>query len=391
MTDAGTLLPVHFIPDDPEADRPEEGMGLCLSGGGFRAMLFHAGALWRLNELGFLPKFERISSVSGGSIASGVLGLAWKRLAFDVKGVSPVLEQEVIQPIRRFADHTFDWKVVVGGFLLPGSAGDRMIDFYRDHLFGRQTLQDLPDATTGEGPRFVINATNLQSGVLWRFSQPYMADYRVGWLAHPEIEVAVAASAGFPPVLSPVVLKLEEGELQRDVGNDLHMPPYTTRVELADGGIYDNLGLETVLKRYRTVFVADGGGRLSPDPDPPDDVIRQASRVLNVIDSQVRSLRKRLIMEAYRRAPDTPGSRRGAYWGIWANIAEYGLSDSLRCDVASTTKLAETPTRLAELDALHQERLINWGYAVCDAAVRRWFDRDLPAPSAFPYPQAQVG
>ena len=36
-------------------------------------------------------------------------------------------------------------------------------------------------------------------------------------------------------------------------------------------------------------------------------------------------------------------------------------------------------------DAL-QERLINWGYAVCDVALRKWVDPDAPAPGAFPFP-----
>lgn len=51
----------------------EEGIGLALSGGGFRAMLFHLGSLWRLNELGLLQKLNRISSVSGGSLLAGRL------------------------------------------------------------------------------------------------------------------------------------------------------------------------------------------------------------------------------------------------------------------------------------------------------------------------------
>jgi NTE family protein len=38
--------------DEPE--RVEPGVALCLSGGGYRAMLFHVGAIWRLNELGYL-------------------------------------------------------------------------------------------------------------------------------------------------------------------------------------------------------------------------------------------------------------------------------------------------------------------------------------------------
>ncbi len=57
-----------------------DGIGLALSGGGFRATLFHCGALWRLAELGYLPRLSRISSVSGGSITAGVLGLKWTKL-----------------------------------------------------------------------------------------------------------------------------------------------------------------------------------------------------------------------------------------------------------------------------------------------------------------------
>ena len=63
----------------------EEGWALCLSGGGYRAMLFHLGTLWRLNELGYLAKLDRISSVSGGSITSGVLGASWASLDFDAR------------------------------------------------------------------------------------------------------------------------------------------------------------------------------------------------------------------------------------------------------------------------------------------------------------------
>ena len=46
-------------------------MGVCLSGGGFRATLFHVGALKRLNELGLLKNVDTFSSVSGGSITNG--------------------------------------------------------------------------------------------------------------------------------------------------------------------------------------------------------------------------------------------------------------------------------------------------------------------------------
>jgi len=62
------------------SEGPESGIGLALSGGGFRATLFHCGAFWRLNELSYLQKLDRVSSVSGGSIAAGVLGVKWSKL-----------------------------------------------------------------------------------------------------------------------------------------------------------------------------------------------------------------------------------------------------------------------------------------------------------------------
>src|SRR5438874_1324595 len=65
-----------------------DGVALCLSGGGYRAMLFHAGTLWRLNELGWLKRLNRVSCVSGGSITAGVLGLAWSNLDFGPDGIA---------------------------------------------------------------------------------------------------------------------------------------------------------------------------------------------------------------------------------------------------------------------------------------------------------------
>jgi NTE family protein len=182
--------PVHRIPTDPETPTLREGIALCLSGGGYRAMLFHAGALWRLNEAGYLPRLKRISSVSGGSITAGVLGHRWSQLAFDGSGVATAFENEVVAPVRRLAGKTVDEAAVVGGVLLPGTVGDRVVKAYDRYLFEGATLQDLPEDSGGKAPRFVINATNVQSGVLWRFSRPYMADYRVGMIRSPKLPLA---------------------------------------------------------------------------------------------------------------------------------------------------------------------------------------------------------
>jgi NTE family protein len=166
---SAACLPVAFLPnEDSEANDVVSGIALCLSGGGYRAMVFHLGAILRLNEAGLLGKLDRISSVSGGSITSGMLGLKWPRLRFDAGGVATNLVSEVVEPIRGLAGKTIDSTAITVGAVLPGiSIGDKVEAAYRKHLFGDATLQHLPDH-----PRFVINATNVQSGALWRFMRP---------------------------------------------------------------------------------------------------------------------------------------------------------------------------------------------------------------------------
>jgi NTE family protein len=374
--------PVEKIVTDPSERVPEAGMALCLSGGGYRAMLFHVGALWRLYEARLLQNMQRISSVSGGSITAGVLALKWRQLSFDPGHLQSDFVPQVVSPIRALAGETIDADSIIWGVMAPGRVSERVAEAYDRTLFHGATLQDIPGT-----PRFVINATNVQSGVLWRFMQPYMRDYRVGEVKEPKILLAqaVAASSAFPPVLSPLEMRLDEDDFIPNSGHDLQRKPFTTKVILTDGGVYDNLGLETAWKRYKTILVSDGGGQLQPEEEPTSDWARHSFRILNLIDNQVRSLRKRQVIGSYKS-----GARQGAYWGIRTNIADYELADALDCPHDRTKELAETPTRLKRLGEILQERLINWGYAVCDAALRKHVEPTLPKPLNFPYPEAGV-
>ena len=385
MPDLNFAAPVEVVstgsPHDG-LDQPEPGIALCLSGGGYRAMLFHLGALWRLAELGYLPKLSRVSSVSGGSITAAVLGHRWATLGFDANGVPAHFVPQVVAPIRDLAGATIDRAAIIGGILTPGSVADKVVDAYRTHLFGAATLQDLPAGS----PRFVINATNVQSGALFRFSRPYIADYRLGVIRNPSVEiaVAVAASSAFPPVLSPLRLKFPESAWTSSgqPGEDLHRSPFLTDVVLTDGGVYDNLGLETAWKRYDTILVSNGGGKMAAEEAAESDWARHAIRINEVIDNQVRSLRSRQVIGSFVRK-----ERKGTYWAVRTNIADYARPDALPCPLERTTELAQVKTRLKQMDAALQERLINWGYAVCDAAMRTHVVPAAPKPGVFPYPR----
>jgi len=346
--------------------------------------VFHIGVLWRLYDAGILKTVKRVSSVSGGSITAGVLGLKWGKLSHDPAKLAQDFVPEVVAPLRKLAGTTIDANAVIGG-LLPGShISDQVTAAYDKYLFGGATLQALPD---DPAPRFVINATNVQSGALWRFEKPYMRDYRVGEVKNPTVSLAraVTASSAFPPVLSPCQIDLPASAYTPDTGDDLQREPFTTHVVLTDGGVYDNLGLETAWKRYDTILVSDAGAKMQAEEEPKTDWARHAYRVFDLVDNQVRSLRKRQVIDSY-----VSGDRKGAYWGIRTNIADYKLADAMDCPFDRTTELALTPTRLKRLDDLTQDRLINWGYGVCDAALRAHVNPALGKPGGFPYPASKV-
>lgn len=97
----------------------EPGIGLALSGGGFRATLFHLGSIWRLNELGLLAKLDRVSSVSGGSITAGCLVANWRRLQW-ADGVVRNFESAVVAPLRKFCSLNLDGPAIRGEPFDPG-------------------------------------------------------------------------------------------------------------------------------------------------------------------------------------------------------------------------------------------------------------------------------
>jgi NTE family protein len=307
------LAPVDFA-EGETLRQPEDGIALCLSGGGSRAMLFHAGALIRLNELGILKQIDMVSSVSGGSITAGVLARHWSELDFDDDGHARRLDELVVGPLREICRHWIDKPAWLIGFITPGlTPVKRFAQVLDEHLYGGVKL-----SAVSPNPEFVINATNLASTVLWRFSQGYMRDYRVGEVTQHDttIATAVAASSAFPIAFAPLRLSFAAGKID-PYRDSLKDDDFRRAVPLGDGGIYDNLGLEAAWKRYRTVFVSDGGGETAPEAHPDLDVIRQVFRVMKIIDRQVRSLRKRLLIDSYKARPRTsPRSRAGAYWGV---------------------------------------------------------------------------
>ena len=214
-----------------------------------------------------------------------------------------------------------------------------------------------------------------------------MGDWRVGLIKNPTLDLAVAVGApsAFPPLLSPVEMKLHQEDFDKTTAGSLFKPPFTTDVILADGGVYDNLGLETAWKNYETILVSDGGGVTGEEGSPAKDWARHSFRILMLLYSQVGSLRKRWTIGSFEI-----GMRKGTYWGITTDIANYKLPDALPCPLERTNQLAGTPTRLAAMGEALKQRLVNWGYAVSDAGLRKHVDATIAKPKGFPYPSVGV-
>lgn len=350
-------------------------LGLALSGGGFRASLFHIGSLIRINEAGLLPKIDEVTSVSGGSITSAYLAINWSKLQFDHQGTATNFDDVVVQPLRKFCGRTIDVGTILGGILSPfHHPSNILIRKYRKHLFGDKTLQDMP--APGAGPRFTIYATSLQTGASVRFTREYLGEYHLGKIFDPNIYIAfaVAASSAFPPPLCPVELKLDAHAWKASEISDQHGDEYLKgTMWLADGGIYDNLGLERLTQRCDRVLVSDAGapfsvmrkfrlGRFSQ--------LARTKRALDIMGDQVRALRARHLVREF-----IDGRREGAYWGIGTAIDDFPLADkglppALVRDSDLTRKIAKMRTRLNKFNDEEQAHLINWGYALCDGALR---------------------
>ncbi len=373
-----------YLGHESATGRGEErsGVALALSGGGYRAMLFHLGSLRRLNEAGYLRRLGdggKISSVSGGSITAAKLAIVWNELTFDDAGVAINLTELLEDPIVEFASKRsgiedligLDAATFIDAVVTFGrNAGDELAENLAEDLLGHGTLQDFP--SLDEGPHFIINATSMQTGNIFWFSKPYQGDGTVGLWRNPNtpISEAVAASAGYPPVLSPSLLNAS-GTFDEDEQGELAYGDYVARHELADGGIYDNLGLEPIWDSHQTILVSDGGGQLATEPNPDNDALRHSLRVVSVLDHQVRDLRKRQLIGAYKTT-DPDAGRDGTYWSIRSKIDNYELDDALTFTKTSGIWPMDVPTRLKTLDDDVIADIISFGYVICDTAMRKW-------------------
>lgn len=341
-----------FEPDIHPSGR-RRGTGLCLSGGGFRAALFHLGALRRLHELGILAKVDTISSVSGGSIVAAHLA-TW----IAANGQIREWESDIAAPFRAIASRNLRTRPLLMS-LIGRRSVEELASMYHEALTPL-TLEELPPR-----PRFIFCATDLGGACNWVFERSQIGDWRVGYIKPAPhgfpLSLAVAASSCFPPLFQPWRPRLDPRAFRASGTTDNARHASLVRnLRLTDGGVYDNMALEPVWKSHQTVLVSDGGalvqlGRVGGG-------LTRVMRYAAITEHQSRALRKRWLVSSF-----VNGSLHGSYWGIGTEPAAENATPSY--PVGLIGAIAAIRTDLDAFSAAEQAVLENHGYLTAARAL----------------------
>jgi len=319
-------------------------VGLALSGGGFRASLFHIGVLAKLAELDLLRHVECLSCVSGGSIIGAHYYLEVRQL-LQTKADKDITQQDYINIVARVCDDFLagvernirtriaaEWLTNLRMIFQPDySRTMRAGELYESEIFARvkddnagsheRWLSDLKIEPSGaapgtfrpkdhnwrraaKAPILVLNATSLNTGHNWQFTATWMgeppididsevdANYRLRRMYYtdaPEpytrvrLGHAVAASACVPGLFEPLALaKLYE----RAGYGEAKVQPV---VRLVDGGVHDNQGASALLEQGCSVLlVSDASGQMNDQDNPSSGLLGVPLRSNSILQARVR-------------------------------------------------------------------------------------------------------
>ena len=276
-------------------------IGLALSGGGFRATLYHLGLVRFLRDAGLLHQVTHITSVSGGSIMAAHLALNW-----DLYTGTPKEFDQASQKLLAFTRldvrnrilRRFPLALLLRGpRRLLGLSNRRwtrtglLEDHYEKYLYGDKSLFELP-----EWPQLHILTTNLSEGCLCSFNRDglWMMKVKAGCSQIERIRVglmtvsmAVTASSAFPGFFPPLELTGQDVGAR---GGEFGRQAYT------DGGVFDNLGVRmfrwltpllTEEKALDGVLVSDVGSRILVQTSQAGGLVRTALRSSDILMDRV--------------------------------------------------------------------------------------------------------
>jgi predicted acylesterase/phospholipase RssA len=358
----------------------ERRIGLALSGGGFRASIFHLGVIRRLEELGIMQDVDVISAVSGGSIVAAYYVCEMERRLRLVPSEeeSPnhrrvKIFEEIAEDFLKALDHNLrsraivftpfyhPWLFVKTLFLKPFRAGARSELIQKEYdkwFYYGSTMDQLPCARAGTtkagglfGPKLLLNTTSLLTGKARVFSREpvsYVNEMsKVNDNVLPLSRV-VGASSGVPGLFPPTT-----------IAGDI----------LVDGGVVDNQGIGTLmndLSRCNLLIVSDASGQMEVRDSIGRGELPVLLRTNGILQFQVRNQILDILVGWKHLNPEV----RFAFVHLFLNLKDRGAPNRVSSEYISA--IGRIRTDLDQFSYVEREALMYHGYSLIDSQLKRY-------------------
>src|SRR5215213_2148158 len=241
--------------------QPFDEIALALSGGGYRAAAFHLGTLDMLHRLDLLQSVHVLSTVSGGTLT----------------GLKYALSTTQGTPFEKFYDEFYSFlrstNVIRQGLAaiqppprspfsgqMPSLIRSAAEAYTSPNMLGNKTFDTILNDQSSHLREASFNATEFRTGNYFRFQKSASPDAVIGnGNLKVKREVAemirladiAAASSCFPSAFEPLrfpddfLWPTKLDEIRRSLGDK-----FKNCVPLMDGGIYDNQGVDSIVRAY---------------------------------------------------------------------------------------------------------------------------------------------
>lgn len=316
-------------------------IGLALSGGGFRASLYHLGVLARLAELDVLRNVEVLSCVSGGAILGAYYYLKVRQL-LHTKTNAEINREDYIRIVREMIDEfltgvqsNIRTRVALNPlknfkmfWTKDYSRTIRVAELYERYLYklvkdGDEPTErwlnkckihpftKAPDGTPfkdedfspkyqnwrrdAKVPILVLNAATLNTGHTWQFTASWMGEAPAG------IDAEIDGNERLRRMYyEDAPRDHQKVRLGAAVGASAAVPGlfepitldylYPSRiVRLVDGGVCDNQGVASLLEQdCKVVLVSDASGQMESQPASSKGVFGVLLRTNSIFQARIR-------------------------------------------------------------------------------------------------------
>ncbi len=289
-------------------------IGLTLSGGGVRASVFHAGVLLFLAEKEQLEKISHLSTVSGGTLLTGLIyhlsGMEFPSSAQYENDVYPLIRKQLTSmclqsKLYMKTLNPLNWKY----FFTRAKVLEEAI--YKD--WGITSLC----SDVSKTPIWSLNGTTAETGRRFRIKNATMGDYELGYAETKSILLASAMSisAAFPFGIGPLPIETASYSWYKketwDAENARLIQPDYKKIHIYDAGLYDNLGTEPLFDNGRqelkesaqinSLIVSDASAYFQRMSIPFVLSFSRGKRVIDITIEQARSLRIRSLAHYFNQ------------------------------------------------------------------------------------------